>query len=137
MLEWVARLRRQEVVVPAGPQQAIGEVYRANLAAVYRFIYRHVGNRETAEDLTGEVFVKAVQGLQADRAPQAVQSWLYATARTTIVDYWRRQIGETVDIAELASILPDRSSGDERWEADMRRRVAALLDCLPPRERWC
>jgi RNA polymerase sigma-70 factor (ECF subfamily) len=135
MLEWAARLRRQEVVVRGGPQQAIAEAYRANLASVYRFIYRRVGNRETAEDLTEEVFAKAIQGLQAERAPQAVQSWLYATARTTIVDYWRAQIGTTVDIAEFENILSDSDGDDEQWETQTARRVTALLDALPPRER--
>ena len=135
MFEWAARLRRRETAAPAGPQQALAEVYRAHLAPVYRFIYRRVGNRETAEDLTAEVFVKALQGLQPERAPQAVQSWLYATARTTIVDYWRRQGGETVDIAELEDMLSARGGDEDRGEAQSARWVAALLAPLPERER--
>src|SRR2546426_7676094 len=122
MLEWAARLRRREVVMPAGPQQALVEAYRANLAAVYRYIYRRVGNRETAEDLTEEVFVKAVHDLEAERAPQAVQSWLYATARTTIVDYWRRHTVATANIADLEGVLLDPGPDEHQGAAHAARR---------------
>jgi RNA polymerase sigma factor (sigma-70 family) len=134
MLDWAARLRRQEDIAPSGRQEILAEAYRAHLDAVYRYVYRRVGNRETAEDLTAEVFVKAVQKLQAERAPQAVRSWLYATAHTTIADYWRRQVGQTVDIAELEEILGAPVT-DEREESRTSRRVAALLAALPERER--
>lgn len=133
MLEWAARLRGQDVAPRAEPQRDLAEAYRANLEPIYRYIYRKVGNRETAEDLTGEVFAKAVQGLQAARAPQAVQAWLYAAARTTIVDYWRRQVGETVDLSEVEDLLfapRGTPHGD-----DAEERVARLLATLAERER--
>ena len=48
-----------------------------------------VGNREEAEDLTSQVFLKAVRSMNAERSSQAGQKWLYQVARTTIADYWR------------------------------------------------
>lgn len=134
MLDWAVRRRREAVAAP-GRQEILAEAYRAHLDPVFRFIYRRVGNRETAEDLTGEVFVKAVQGLQVDRAPQAIRSWLYATAQTTIVDYWRRQGGEMVDIADLEQILGAPARDDDRDETAATHRVTALLAALPERER--
>jgi RNA polymerase sigma-70 factor (ECF subfamily) len=135
MLDWAARLRRHEVAPTSSHRQEIlAEAYRAHLDAVYRYVYRRVGNRETAEDLTGEVFVKAVQGLQAERAPQSVRSWLYATAHTTIIDYWRRQGGETIDLADVEEIL-GTPVVEDREDTGAARRVAALLAALPERER--
>lgn len=142
MLEWAARLRRREVAEVAGPYPAVAEAYRANLEPIYRFIYRKVGNREAAEDLTGEVFAKAVRGLRAERSPQATQSWLYATARTTIVDYWRRHASEAadLDIADLEDILgaPGEGSGPRSSatvETVAEGRVERLLAALPERDR--
>ncbi|MBI4497563.1 MAG: sigma-70 family RNA polymerase sigma factor [Chloroflexi bacterium] len=57
---------------------------------MYRFIYRRVGNREDAEDLTSQVFLKAVRGLEGDRDEASVRSWLFQLARTAIADYWRQ-----------------------------------------------
>jgi RNA polymerase sigma-70 factor (ECF subfamily) len=64
-------------------------LYEQHLGAIYRFIYSKVGNREEAEDLTSQVFLKAVRGLDQARDAQSVQSWLFQVARTTIADHWR------------------------------------------------
>jgi RNA polymerase sigma-70 factor (ECF subfamily) len=64
-------------------------VYEDNLAPVYRFIYSRVGNREEAEDLTSQVFVKAITAVDTKRDPASIQAWLFQIARTTIADHWR------------------------------------------------
>lgn len=69
---------------------SLQHLYEENLAAIYRFIYSKVGNREEAEDLTSQVFVKAVRNLDQARAADSIQSWLFRVARTTIADHWRR-----------------------------------------------
>lgn len=42
-----------------------------------------------AEDLLHEVFAKALRAIQADRAPANLPGWLYAVARTTVIDHYR------------------------------------------------
>lgn len=64
-------------------------IYEENLSAIYRFIYSKVGNREEAEDLTSQVFVKALRSIDGARGAQSIQSWLFHIARTTIADHWR------------------------------------------------
>jgi RNA polymerase sigma-70 factor (ECF subfamily) len=136
MLEWAARLRQKEVADAASPHRTVAEAYRTHVEAIYRFIYRKVGNRETAEDLTAEVFAKALQWLQADRPGHSVQAWLFATARTTIVDYWRRHVDETVDISALENLLFTAETDAETLGADDhdRQRVEEILSALPERE---
>jgi RNA polymerase sigma-70 factor, ECF subfamily len=136
MLEWAARLRQKETTETVSPQRAIAEAYRTHVESIYRFIYRKVGNRETAEDLTAEVFTKALLWLQADRPSHSVQAWLFATARTTIVDYWRRHVSETVDISALENIL-FTSGADAGTITDSdgdHYRVEEILEALPERE---
>ena len=38
--------------------------YRENLGLIYRYVYSKMGNREEAEDLTSQIFLKAVRGLK-------------------------------------------------------------------------
>src|SRR5216683_5275945 len=63
--------------------------YQENLGLIYRYVYSKVGNREEAEDLTSQIFMKAVRGVDTERGPQSIQKWLFQVARTTIADYWR------------------------------------------------
>src|ERR671933_2341932 len=83
----------------------LGSTFRENAAKIYRFIYAKVGNREAAEDLTSVVFLKAVRWLAADRSADSVRSWLYATARTSIADYWRAQALDRRAAEDVAATL--------------------------------
>lgn len=64
-------------------------VYQENIHLIYRYIYGKVGNREEAEDLTSQTFIKAVRSLDQERHPVSIQKWLLQIARTTVADYWR------------------------------------------------
>lgn len=126
--------RPRETAAPDGRRETLAEAYRAHRAAVFCYVYRRVGDRETAEDLTAEVFIKAVQGLQAGRSAQAVRAWLYAAARTTIADHWRDHAGERIDLACLEHTL-GAPVAEERRDMTAQRRVAGLLAALPERDR--
>lgn len=64
-------------------------VYDAHVVGIYRFIYARVGNHPDAEDLTAQVFVRAVEQLDTERAPGQVAAWLYRVAQNAAADYWR------------------------------------------------
>src|SRR5258706_13794708 len=69
----------------------LAEMYRAYAADLQRFISNKVGDPTLAEDLTSTVFLKALRWLREDQSSESARGWLYATARTTIVDYWQAQ----------------------------------------------
>lgn len=127
--------------VPASPTidaQSFRTLYQDNLGVVYRFVYSKVGNREEAEDLTSQVFLKAVRGLDRERGSQSIQSWLYQVARTTIADYWRTFY--KVRATSLESMLEQgwEEPAVERVELSSYRpeeRVRRLLELLPPHYR--
>ena len=49
-------------------EQDFQAFYQENVTLIYRFVLSHVGNREEAEDLTSQVFLKAVRGMNAERS---------------------------------------------------------------------
>ena len=75
-------LGQDEDNAPAGEQDAVTRVYEENVTPVYRFLYARVGNQEDAEDLTSQVFMKAVRHLDGARADLSIKSWLFQLART-------------------------------------------------------
>jgi RNA polymerase sigma-70 factor, ECF subfamily len=64
-------------------------VYDQHVVGIYRFVYARVGNHPDAEDLTAQVFVRAVEQLDTSRDPGQIAAWLYRVAHNATADYWR------------------------------------------------
>ncbi len=91
-------------------------IFARYMDTVYSFLYRRVGNREDAEDLTSEVFLKAAKGLDSGRTESSVAQWLFTVARTVLADHWRRyyRTGAVVELDETRlSALPEQVSSHE------------------------
>jgi RNA polymerase sigma-70 factor (ECF subfamily) len=88
-------------------KQAIQEVYEANAEQIYRFVYFKLGNREDAEDITSQVFIKAANLLDVTQDSRTILAWLYQVARTTITDHWRQYYkGPTSSLEQLEEANP-------------------------------
>jgi RNA polymerase sigma-70 factor (ECF subfamily) len=109
-------------------------VYLDNVERVYRLMFAKVGNRQDAEDLTGEVFLAALGPLRTTASVGEVRAYLLAAARTVLASYWRRTLGREVTTIELAEI-PDLAAATAPPSATAPQRVAAILAGLPPRYR--
>jgi RNA polymerase sigma-70 factor (ECF subfamily) len=114
------------------------QIYEDHVTTVYRFVYGKVGNREEAEDLTSQVFVKAIRTFVHTRSPETLQSWLFQVARTTIADHWRRfyrlRVNSLDDLLEAGWEGPAEVAADPR-SFQPEARAKALLDRLPQRYR--
>lgn len=115
------------------------QVYDAHVVGIYRFIYARVGNHPDAEDLTAQVFVRAVEQLDTDREPGQVAAWLYRVAHNATADYWRAFY--RLPVIGVDHVAPGWEPADEggkpRVEPDDRAaiRVSALLRRLPDQYR--
>jgi RNA polymerase sigma-70 factor (ECF subfamily) len=105
--------------------------YQTHVTAIYQYIYGRVGNRPDAEDLTSQVFVKAINGMRDDVSVAELRSWLYRVAQTTLADHWRHYYAE--DLTELPDNVARPASSPENAEA--AQRVEALLETLPDQYR--
>jgi RNA polymerase sigma-70 factor (ECF subfamily) len=74
---------------PAAETGRFEEIYDEQVVPIYRFIYARVGNRPDAEDLTAQVFMRAVEQLDTTRDTGQIVSWLYRVSQNAIADYWR------------------------------------------------
>jgi RNA polymerase sigma-70 factor (ECF subfamily) len=112
--------------------------YQENLGLIYRYVYSKVGNREEAEDLTSQIFIKAIRGVDTQRGPQSIQKWLFQVARTTIADYWR--VYYRVPVNSLEELLEGGWEGPAEAEpAVVSNRpiesVQRILQALPDHYR--
>jgi RNA polymerase sigma-70 factor (ECF subfamily) len=74
---------------PAAEPGRFEQIYDEQVVSIYRFIYARVGNRPDAEDLTAQVFMRAVEQLDTTRDRGQIVSWLYRVSQNAISDYWR------------------------------------------------
>jgi RNA polymerase sigma-70 factor (ECF subfamily) len=71
--------------------QALAEAHDTYYPAIFRYISYKVGNQETAEDLTSEVFVRLLDAVRDRHAPQnTLRGWLYSVASHIVADYHRK-----------------------------------------------
>jgi RNA polymerase sigma-70 factor (ECF subfamily) len=99
-----------------GDRNAFEALYRATVGRVYAFALRMSGNRQAAEDVTQETYVRAWQSIGSFRGHAAVTSWLISIAIRAAVDHHRRE-SRYGDAAE--AMEPSRSSGvDDRIDLD-------------------
>ena len=112
--------------------------YRENLGPIYRFVFSKVGNREEAEDLTSQIFLKAVRGLNYERGIQSMRKWLYQVANTTIVDYWRSHYRVTTSSLDvLLEAGWEDPTEDDLFGVNGKpvERVQRILQALPHNHR--
>jgi len=113
--------------------------YEANIGLIYRYIYSKVGNREEAEDLTAQVFTKALRGIDWSRDSETLRHWLLQVARTTIADYWRATFRlRTTSLDDLIAEGWEGPIAENPPPPDMirpREEVAAIMAQLPKNYR--
>ena len=118
----------------AGDRDAFGALYRQHVSTIYRYCWLHTGGpRETVEDLTSTVFLRAWQSLgRYEERGRPFAAWLHTIARNVVIDH-QRQSGQTVPL-DLA--LP--STYDTAAEAVSRleyRQLHAAMQRLTAEQR--
>ena len=90
----------QEVVVlaRAGRDPAYRELIRRYERPVFSLIYRMVRDRELAEDLAQETFVKALNAIESYRPEFKFSSWIFKIANNAAIDQLRRRELDTLSL---------------------------------------
>jgi RNA polymerase sigma-70 factor (ECF subfamily) len=132
-----------------GERWAFEEIYRRHRRLVLRALRPGVGDRETADDLAQEVFLKAHRFRESYRPEFALSTWLRAIARNTLHDWLRARSGTPLErLVALPAApgdeplspverLPSPEPGPERWlhRRHERRRLRELLRGLTRPQR--
>ena len=89
-----------------GETESFGEIYELFAQKIYTFIFYKTFHRETAEDLTSQTFISALEGIQSfDIQKGSFNAWIYAIARNAVIDFYRtkKSVKSIDDIFDLAS----------------------------------
>ncbi|MEY3701609.1 MAG: hypothetical protein RI891_901, partial [Gemmatimonadota bacterium] len=131
----------------AGARQLIARYERP----VFALVLRMVGDREVAEELAQDTFVRALNRLDTYRTERKFSSWLFRIANNAAIDHLRRRAPETVSLdgdrgaatleaaAEGAIQVADGGPSPlERLEAsELGAAIVAAIAQLRPAYRAC
>lgn len=66
-------------------------LYEAYYNDVYQYVFYSVNNQAQAEELTQEVFVRAMLAYARFRGESSERTWIFAIARRAIIDWYRKK----------------------------------------------
>lgn len=122
----------------AGDQEAFERLYRALYSPTYNYVRYRVDDRQTAEDLTSQVFIRLLERIGSydpDKGP--FKPWFYALTRNVIAGHFRAARLTLEPLREIVIRLFDPNSSPEEALAsqDRQDRVLQALGHLPARDR--
>lgn len=114
-------------------RHALLGLYDHALPVVYGYFVRRCGDRSTAEDLTSETFLAAMDAARREPPPPMTMPWLIGVARHKLADHYRRRHDRfTVPVAEL----PEPEQPTDDWNVELDRIIAeSVLARLPDHHR--
>jgi len=104
--------------------------YEEHGCTIYSFLRFQVDSADTADDLTAEVFLRAVRSADRfDPARGEARSWLFRIAQNVLRDHGRRERRRRqVSLSDYRDLRSDAPSPEERvlWQEEVGRLLAAL-----------
>jgi RNA polymerase sigma-70 factor, ECF subfamily len=115
--------------------EALAEILRAYRRKVFGLAYSFVRDREAAEDVAQEVFIKVWRALPAFDGRASLSTWIYTIARNTSLSALRDRRAKRED---AAAPDPDLEVASESGAAELAAENASLLrliERLPDKQR--
>lgn len=113
--------------------EAFGEIYDIHFDRIYAYIYRKTGDRQVAEDLTSDTFMKALANIKNYKfTGQPFAAWLYRIASNVVTDHYRAR--RPVTSLDEGLQMPATDTGPEEavLHLDDQQAVARAIQTLSP-----
>jgi RNA polymerase sigma-70 factor (ECF subfamily) len=116
-----------------GNKEAFGKIYDIFLDGIYKYIFFRVSNQEVAEDITSDVFFKALRNLKKykKKGDMPFAAWLFRIAKNNVIDFYRKN-NETVEINEEVIDESVRAETERETERHIdKKRILRAMKELP------
>jgi len=126
---------RWAVAAQRGDARALARLYRDLAPALLGYLGRYVPDPADAEDILHDTFVRVFEGRRRYRPSGRFRSWLFTVATRLALDRARaRRTRYRLEpaVRETLGRHPAEDATDRLCYDELRRRVDAALDDLPP-----
>ncbi|MCW1891959.1 MAG: sigma-70 family RNA polymerase sigma factor [Candidatus Uhrbacteria bacterium] len=119
----------------AGTPGRFDDLYQLYAEKIYRFIFFKTFHRETAEDITSDVFMKALERIgQFDAARGTFSAWIYRIARNAVIDHYRTN-RTSEEIEDGWTVVSSTDVERDAETAVAFEKVQEALKLLKPEQR--
>lgn len=115
---------------------AFGELYDRYFLQIYKFVYSRVRDQAIAEDVTSDVFMKALRSIgRYQDTGRPISAWFYQIAVNAVADRFRsaRQLEDIDEQRDLAAAGP--ALEQVAAQRDELRRIWSVVEALPKQQR--
>ena len=116
-----------------GEQEAFTQLYDLYFDRIYKYMYFRMKKQSEAEDLTQEVFIKALKGISSYKiGATPFSSWLYRIAHNQVIDHIRKnEKHQSVSLDEVTSLAADSDPVEETERQMEIDELTAAIARLP------
>lgn len=119
-----------------GEREAFALLYQKYFEQIYRYAYLRVGKVQQAEDLTQEVFLKALDAIGSYHYKGApFSSWLFRIAHNVIIDHYRRKKKESIPLVDSMISTDDADSLSAVERSMDVLAIKNAVETLPPQQK--
>ena len=79
---------KQALLAKNGDKEAFAYLYNIYIKKIYNFVYFKTLHQDIAEDLTSQIFLKALKNINKFK-DNNFSAWIYTIARNTVIDHYR------------------------------------------------
>jgi RNA polymerase sigma-70 factor (ECF subfamily) len=114
----------------------VGGLYEKYYGRIVRYIFVRIGDQSEAENLAGDVFLKALKSFDSFHGHgEQIRGWLFKIAHNLMVDYVRK-VSKRKYVLFSDIEIPDKSSIEETMEKKFEvERLSKALKQLTPAQR--
>jgi RNA polymerase sigma factor (sigma-70 family) len=113
----------------------LGRIYDETIAELYGYTSRRCGGqRELAEDITQEAWLRALRDWNRNGVPERPIGWLMTVARNLILNHFRRREGISLDLVSAAEVLAAVEANTVSDSAEIASVVCHALGRIPQAE---
>jgi RNA polymerase sigma-70 factor (ECF subfamily) len=115
--------------------QPYTELYRQYLPRILNYIRLRVDGEDLAQDLTAEVFERAISRQHTLRRREAFGGWLFTIARNTVAGHYRSRRPAVSLEQAVGQPSPNPTPPEAAIHREELARLRAALEALPEREQ--
>jgi RNA polymerase sigma-70 factor (ECF subfamily) len=112
--------------VASGDETALTTLIDRYAASVHAYLLRHCGNREDADDLLQETWMRVARSARSFDTARRFRSWIYGIATNLARDGFRRRMTKERALRDLSTYPPAASNADSVDRGELRERIAEL-----------
>ncbi len=116
-------------------RQAFAALYDRYFAAVYRYCYVRLGNRDRAEDAAQQIFIRAMEAVHRYQETGRFRSWLFTIAHNVVADELRARPRAGPDLDLTVAIDPAAGPEADALAAAEQHALRTALALLPDDQR--